>query len=162
MLPFRKPLINMAPKSMLRHPMAVSALAEFTAGSFLEVIGDTYAEAKAVNKIVLCSGKFYYDLFDEQQKNERKDVAVIRLEQLHPFPHTQLEAELSKYNNPKVYWAQEEPSNMGCWAYILRALRLKNILGDVIARKASASPASGYLKIHNKEQRELVEKAFSI
>ncbi|PSR54915.1 2-oxoglutarate dehydrogenase E1 component [Adhaeribacter arboris] len=161
-LPFRKPLINMAPKSMLRHPLAVSPLSDFTSGSFKEVIGDTYAEAKEVKKVILCSGKFYYDLFDEQQKNNRKDVAVIRIEQLHPFPHPQLEAELSKYNNPKVYWAQEEPSNMGYWAYILRALRLKNILQDFIARKASSSPATGYLKIHNKEQRELVEKAFAI
>ncbi|QMU30699.1 2-oxoglutarate dehydrogenase E1 component [Adhaeribacter radiodurans] len=161
-LPFRKPLINMAPKSMLRHPLAVSPVSEFTSGSFKEVIGDTYAEASEVTKVIMCSGKFYYDLFDEQQKNNRKDVAVIRLEQLHPFPHLQLEAELSKYNNPKVYWAQEEPSNMGYWAYILRALRFKNILQDVIARKASSSPATGYLKIHNKEQRELIEKAFAI
>ena len=162
-LPFRKPLINMAPKSMLRHPMVVSPLSDFTTGSFKEVIGDTYADAKAVTKVILCSGKFYYDLFDEQQKNNRNDVAIIRLEQLHPFPHTQLEAELSKYNNPKIHWAQEEPSNMGYWAYILRALRLKNILQEgVVARKASASPATGYLKIHNKEQRELIERAFSI
>jgi len=161
-LPFRKPLVNMSPKSMLRHPLAVSPISEFTSGSFREVIGDAYAEPKEVKKVILCSGKFYYDLFDEQQKNNRKDVAVVRLEQLHPFPHPQLEAELSKYNNPKVYWAQEEPSNMGYWAYILRALRRKNILQDYIARKASSSPATGYLKIHNKEQRELVEKAFAI
>ncbi|RDC61654.1 2-oxoglutarate dehydrogenase E1 component [Adhaeribacter pallidiroseus] len=161
-LPFRKPLINMAPKSMLRHPLAVSPISDFTTGTFKEVIGDTYAEASEVKKVILCSGKFYYDLYDEQQKNNRQDVAIIRLEQLHPFPHPQLEAELSKYNDPKVYWAQEEPSNMGYWAYVLRALRLKNILQDFIARKASASPATGYLKIHNKEQRELIEKAFAI
>lgn len=161
-LPFRKPLVNMAPKSMLRHPLAVSPVEAFTQGSFREVIGDTYAEAKAVKKVILCSGKFYYDLLDEQQKNNRQDVAIIRLEQLHPFPHIQLEAELSKYKKPKIYWAQEEPSNMGYWGYVLRTLQHKNILEDVIARKASASPATGYLKIHNKEQRELIEKAFSI
>ncbi|KAA5545742.1 2-oxoglutarate dehydrogenase E1 component [Adhaeribacter rhizoryzae] len=159
---FRKPLIIMSPKSMLRHPLCVSPLQDFTSGSFREVIGDNYAEPKAVTKILLCTGKLYYELLEEQQQNKRTDVAIIRIEQLHPFPHIQLEAELSKYSNPKVYWVQEEPSNMGYWAYMMRALRLKNILTDGIARKASASPATGYHKVHGKQQREIIEKAFSI
>jgi 2-oxoglutarate dehydrogenase E1 component len=160
--PFRKPLVIMSPKSMLRHPLCVSPLEDFTQGSFKEVIGDTYATGETVTKVLLCTGKLYYELLEEQQNNKRKDVALIRVEQLHPFPHTQLEAELSKYNNAKVYWIQEEPSNMGYWWYMARALRYKNILQDVVARKASASPATGYNKVHNKQQREIIERAFSI
>ncbi|MGV3503348.1 MAG: 2-oxoglutarate dehydrogenase E1 component [Adhaeribacter sp.] len=159
---FRKPLIIMSPKSMLRHPLCVSPLEDFTAGSFKEVIGDGYAAAKSVKKVLLCTGKLYYELLEEQQNNQRQDVAIVRIEQLHPFPHTQLEAELSKYPGAKVYWVQEEPSNMGYWSYMVRALRNKNILQDVVARKASSSPATGYNKVHNKQQREIIEKAFSI
>ncbi|MGV3641000.1 MAG: 2-oxoglutarate dehydrogenase E1 component [Adhaeribacter sp.] len=159
---FRKPLIIMSPKSMLRHPLCVSPLEDFTSGSFKEVIGDGYAVAKSVKKVLLCTGKLYYELLEEQQNNQRQDVAIVRVEQLHPFPHTQLDAELSKYPGAQVYWVQEEPSNMGYWSYMVRALRNKNILQDVIARKASSSPATGYNKVHNKQQREIIEKAFSI
>lgn len=157
--PFRKPLILMSPKSLLRHPLVVSPVEEFTQGHFREVIGDAYATPKLVKKVLLCSGKVYFDLLEEQQKSKRKDVTIIRLEQLHPFPKTQLHAELSKYKNAKIYWVQEEPSNMGYWAYMLRFMRRE--LEDVIARKASSSPATGYLKIHVKEQKQLVEQAFS-
>jgi 2-oxoglutarate dehydrogenase E1 component len=160
--PFRKPLVIMSPKSMLRHPLCVSPLEDFTNGSFKEVIGDSYADDKAVKKVLLCTGKLYYELLEEQQNNKRQDVAIVRVEQLHPFPHTQLDAELSKYKNAKVYWVQEEPSNMGYWWYMVRALRNKNILQDVVARKASSSPATGYNKVHNKQQREIIEQAFSI
>lgn len=160
--PFRKPLVIMSPKSMLRHPLCVSPVEDFTNGAFQEVIGDSYVTEKAVKKVILCTGKLYYELLDEQQQNKRKDVAIIRIEQLHPFPHTQLDAELSKYKNAKVYWVQEEPSNMGYWWYMVRALRNKHVLEDVVARKASASPATGYNKVHNKQQREIIERAFSI
>ncbi|PTX15359.1 2-oxoglutarate dehydrogenase E1 component [Pontibacter mucosus] len=159
-LPFRKPAINMSPKSLLRHPAVVSPVEDFTSGGFREVIGDTYASAEAVTKVLLCSGKVYFDLVEEQQKNNRQDVAIIRLEQLAPFPKVQLEAELSKYKNAKVYWVQEEPENMGAWTYILRIMR--HGVEDVVARKASASPATGYLKVHTKEQQELIERAFAI
>ncbi|OKL38889.1 2-oxoglutarate dehydrogenase E1 component [Pontibacter flavimaris] len=159
-LPFRKPAINMSPKSLLRHPAVVSPVEDFTTGGFREVIGDTYASAKAVKKVLLCSGKVYFDLLEEQQKNNRKDVAIIRMEQLAPFPKVQLEAELGKYKNAKVYWVQEEPENMGAWMYILRIMR--NGVEDVVARKASASPATGYLKVHAKEQQELIARAFAI
>lgn len=160
--PFRKPLVIMSPKSMLRHPLCVSPVEDFTGGSFKEVIGDPYAVAKSVTKVLLCTGKLYYELLEEQQNNQRQDVAIVRIEQLHPFPHTQLDAELSKYPGAKVYWIQEEPSNMGYWWYMVRALRNKNILQDVVARKASSSPATGYNKVHNKQQREIIEKAFGI
>ncbi|MBB6611530.1 2-oxoglutarate dehydrogenase E1 component [Pontibacter sp. Tf4] len=159
-LPFRKPAINMSPKSLLRHPAVVSPVEDFTSGGFREVIGDNFAAPKSVKKVLLCSGKVYFDLLEEQQKNKRKDVAVIRLEQLAPFPKVQLEAELGKYKNAKVYWVQEEPENMGAWTYILRIMR--NGVEDVVARKASASPATGYLKVHAKEQQELIARAFAI
>ncbi|WP_026461875.1 2-oxoglutarate dehydrogenase E1 component [Adhaeribacter aquaticus] len=160
--PFRKPLVIMSPKSMLRHPLCISPVEDFTNGSFQEVIGDNYAEANSVKKVLLCTGKVYYELLEEQQNSKRNDVAIVRIEQLHPFPHTQLEAELSKYPGAKVHWVQEEPSNMGYWAYMLRALRHKNILQEVVARKAAASPATGYNKVHVKTQKELIERAFSI
>ncbi|RAU81575.1 2-oxoglutarate dehydrogenase E1 component [Pontibacter arcticus] len=158
--PFRMPAVNMAPKSLLRHPGVVSPVSEFTSGNFKEVIGDEFAQAGSVTKVLLCSGKVYFDLREEQQKNNRMDVAIVRMEQMAPFPKVQLEAELSKYENAKVYWVQEEPENMGGWMYILRIMRKQ--IEDVIARKPSASPATGYLKIHAKEQQELVNRAFAI
>ena len=155
---FRKPLVVMSPKSMLRHPLCVSPVEEFTSGHFREVLGDDFAEAKKVKRVLLCSGKVYYDLLDEQRTADRKDVAIIRLEQLHPFPKKQLDAELAKYGKAKLYWVQEEPENMGYWNFMLRYLRRE--LEDVVARKPSASPATGYNKIHVKEQKDLVARAF--
>jgi 2-oxoglutarate dehydrogenase E1 component len=155
---FRKPLVVMSPKSMLRHPLCVSPIEEFTSGSFREVLGDTFAEAKKVKRVLLCSGKVYFDLLEEQRTSNRTDVAIVRLEQLHPFPKKQLDAELAKYPKAKVYWVQEEPENMGYWNFMLRYMRRE--LEDVISRKPSASPATGYNKIHVKEQKELVARAF--
>ena len=155
---FRKPLVVMSPKSMLRHPLCVSPVEEFTSGRFREVMGDDFAEAKKVKRVLLCSGKVYFDLLDEQRTSDRKDVAIVRLEQLHPFPKKQLDAELAKYPKAKVYWVQEEPENMGYWNFMLRYMRRE--LEDVISRKPSASPATGYNKIHIKEQKDLVARAF--
>ncbi|WP_187264521.1 2-oxoglutarate dehydrogenase E1 component [Pontibacter beigongshangensis] len=159
-LPFRKPAINMSPKSLLRHPTVVSPVEEFTSGGFREVIGDVFASAKSVKKVLLCTGKVFFDLLEEQQKNKRTDVAIIRLEQLAPFPKVQLETELKKYKNASIYWVQEEPENMGAWMYMLRIMRKQ--LEDVIARKPSASPATGYMKVHVKEQQDIVNRAFEI
>ena len=155
---FRKPLVVMSPKSMLRHPLCVSPVEEFTSGHFREVIGDDFVEAKKVKRVLLCSGKVYFDLLDEQRTSGRKDVAIVRMEQLHPFPQKQLAAELAKYPKAKPYWVQEEPENMGYWSFMLRFMRRE--LEDVIARKPSASPATGYNKIHLKEQKDLVARAF--
>ncbi|WP_019946999.1 2-oxoglutarate dehydrogenase E1 component [Hymenobacter aerophilus] len=155
---FRKPLIVMSPKSMLRNPLCVSPVEDFTSGRFHEVLGDNYAEAKKVKRVLLCSGKVYFDLLDEQQQSERRDVAIVRLEQLHPFPQQQLQAELAKYPKAKVYWVQEEPENMGYWNYLLRFMRRE--LEDVVSRKPSASPATGYNKVHLQEQKEVVARAF--
>jgi len=154
---FRKPCIVMSPKSLLRHPQCVSPLEDFQEGtSFQEVIGDDYVEAESVNKVLLCTGKVFYDLLEKQQQDERKDVAIIRLEQLH---HKQLQVELDKYPNLKeVFWVQEEPENMGYWTYIWR--KLKDKVTKVIARPESASPASGYAKVHRLQQEEIVQRAF--
>lgn len=160
-LPFRKPCIHMSPKSMLRHPLAVSAMSDFAEGTrFQEVIGDKLADPKKVKRVLLCSGKVYYDLLDKQQKEGRTDVAIVRVEQLHPFPKTQVEAELSKYKKPEILWVQEEPENMGCWSFVLREFPEIG-LGNVVARKSSASPATGFTKVHAKEQADIVERAYA-
>jgi len=158
---FRKPLIVMSPKSLLRHPEVISPISDFTKGNFKEVLEDTYADAEKVRKILYCSGKIYYDLLQTQRKKEIKDVAVIRIEQLFPFPEKQIQSTRSKYSKKdiKVVWVQEEPENMGAWTYILR--KFKDSVDDGIFRKPSASPATGYSKIHIEEQNEIIEKAFA-
>ncbi|WP_420582379.1 2-oxoglutarate dehydrogenase E1 component [Reichenbachiella sp.] len=158
-MPFRMPCILMSPKSLFRHPQVVSKLDEFTKGKFREVIGDDYADPKKVKKVLLCNGKVYFDLLEKQQADKRKDVAIIRVEQLHPFPKKQVMAELKKYKVDTVHWVQEEPENMGAWSFILRVFR--EVTKDVISRKAAASPATGYAKVHKQEQEDLVNKAFS-
>lgn len=155
---FRKPLVNFAPKSLLRHPLVVSPIKEFTSGSFKEVLEDTYVTTKSVKRILFCTGKVYFDLLEEQQASKRKDVAIVRVEQLHPFPRKQFDALVKKYKDAEIVWVQEEPENMGYWTYILRTLPDVSI--RVISRKASASPATGYAKVHKKEQAAIVAKAF--
>ncbi|MFT5618672.1 MAG: 2-oxoglutarate dehydrogenase E1 component [Arenicella sp.] len=162
---FRKPCIVMTPKSLLRGDLSASPLAELTKGTFQEVIGDSYAKPNnKVTKILLCTGKIYYDLQKYQTENKIKDVAVIRIEQLHPFPQKQLERELKKYGKVedlKLLWVQEEPTNMGYWTYILRTLFEKKYRHmDVVSRKPSASPATGYKKVHEREQNRIVKAAF--
>jgi len=156
---FRKPLVVMSPKSLLRHPLCVSPLEDLTKGSFQEVLGDAYASAKKVKRVLLCTGKVYYDLLEKQQADQREDVAIVRLEQLHPFPQQQLQAILAAYGkNAELVWVQEEPENMGAWTYLLRSwtdARLR-----VVARKASASPATGFAKLHAQGQADLVRRAF--
>ncbi len=157
---FRKPLIVMSPKSLLRHPLVQSPLSEFTSGCFKEIIDDDYVKAKDVKLLLLCTGKIYYDLLEEQQKEGRKDVAIVRMEQLYPFPEKQLNAIFKKYDKAKVRWVQEEPFNMGAWGFILKRLYHTGIQMQVIARDEAASPAVGYLKAHNESQKELVKHAF--
>ncbi|TAF33523.1 MAG: 2-oxoglutarate dehydrogenase E1 component [Cytophagales bacterium] len=160
---FRKPCVVMSPKSMLRHPACLSDLSEFTSGGFREVLPDTFAtDKKKVKKVVFCSGKFYYDLQAKQTADKRKDVAIVRLEQLYPFAQGQIEVIKAQYPKAKFCWAQEEPENMGAWLHILRMSYRLGWQWELVARRASASPATGYYKIHNKEQAELIEKAFEI
>lgn len=156
---FRKPLVVMSPKSIFRHPKVVSKMDEFTKGKFQEVIGDSYADKAKVKKVLLCSGKVYFDLAERQEKDTRKDVAIIRLEQLHPMPTKQLEIELAKYPKADLYFVQEEPENMGYWSYVIREFGWARFKG-LVARKKSASPATGFLKVHAEEQAALMNKAF--
>lgn len=153
---FRKPLVIMSPKSLLRHPKCISPLEDLTKGGFQEILDDSYAQADKVKRVLLCTGKIYYDLLEKQQTDQRDDVAIVRLEQLAPLPKKQLDAVLAKYGKAQVFWVQEEPENMGYWAYLLRVgLQL-----PVISRKAAASPATGYPKIHTQEQADIVRRAF--
>ncbi|WP_296620586.1 2-oxoglutarate dehydrogenase E1 component [Marivirga sp.] len=158
---FRKPLVQFAPKSLLRHPKVISPIKEFTEGKFREIYEDDYVTNKNVKRVLLCTGKVYYDLLEKQQEEKRKDVAIIRIEQLHPFPMNQIDKALKKFKDPEIFWVQEEPSNMGYWTYMLRTIANKAGL-QLISRKSSASPATGYSKVHKAEQEALVEKAFDI
>lgn len=156
---FRKPCIVFSPKSLLRHPKVVSPKDEFTKGSFQEVIGDDYVTGKSVKKVLLCTGKVFYDLQEEQLKRKAKDIAIVRLEQLYPFPEKQLEKVLKKYSKHKLIWVQEEPENMGAWSFMLR---ISGLDLQLVARKPMASPATGYSKVHKSEQADIVKKAFDI
>ncbi len=158
--PFRKPCVVFSPKSLLRHPSVISPMKEFTDGIFNEVIDDPNVNAKEVKRLVLCSGKIYYDLLETQQKKKNKDTAVVRLEQLHPFPENQVKAMLKKYKGAKVVWVQEEPANMGCASFIQRMMPKQEM--DFISRKPSASPATGYSKVHKIEQEKILNQAFEI
>ncbi len=157
---FRKPCIVFSPKSLLRHPAVVSPAKDFIKGSFQEVIDDPNATATDVKKVVLCSGKVYYDLVEVQQKKKVKGVALVRMEQLHPFPEKQLNAVLKKYKGAKLVWAQEEPANMGCLSYIQRMMPGQAM--EFVSRKASASTATGYSKVHKAEQEKIINQALGI
>jgi 2-oxoglutarate dehydrogenase, E1 component len=159
---FRKPLIVFTPKSLLRHPKVVSSLSEFsTRSQFQEVIDDSYVKSADVKRVLFCSGKIYYDLLEKQQADERKDVAIVRVEQLYPTPMDRLRAVRNKYKNAKEFlWVQEEPENMGAWPYICRKFRNRNIVLDVISRKESSSTATGYAKQHISQQLAVVGRAF--
>lgn len=156
---FRVPIVIMSPKSLLRHPLCVSALDDFTAGSYQVLIDDNYTTvASKVNRVLFCSGKIYYDLLAKQQKDERKDIAIVRLEQLFPMPAEAMDAIYKKYKNASFYWVQEEPKNMGAWMYLIS--RDENRVLKLISRKPSPSPATGYYKIHNQEQESILIEAF--
>ena len=156
---FRKPCVVMSPKSLLRHPKVVSPISEFTSGSFREVLPDTTVAAKDVRRVILCTGKVYYDLEEAREKEKIKNVAIVRIEQLHPLPKTQILELLKSYQGAEVVWVQEEPENMGYWAFMLRTYRQVNM--EIISRKPAASPATGYGKLHAKEQAEILNKAFA-
>jgi len=154
----RKPLIVMSPKSVLRHPMAVSDKSEFEKGtSFKETIDDSVVKASAVKRLLICTGKVYYDLLKARDEAKRKDIAIVRIEQLYPFPQAQIDKILEKYKSASKYWVQEESANMGSWDFLMRYWRHTDI--DLISRAASASPATGFKKIHEKQQKDLIKRA---
>ena len=159
--PFRKPLVNFSPKANLRHPGSYSTKEEFTSGGFQEVLDDaTINDASVVTKVLCCSGKIYFDLAERQQKENRNDIAIVRLEQIHPLPQKQLDALYKKYSKAIWYWVQEEPLNMGAATFL--RMNLKNINFYIISRQLSASTATGYSKVHLKEQEQIIDTAFSI
>ncbi len=158
---FRKPLINFAPKANLRHPGSYSPESDFTNGGFKELIDDTFiSNPTEVKKVLLCSGKLYFDLAEKQLKENRKDIAIIRLEQIYPLPQQQLDELYKKYSKAIWHWVQEEPLNMGAASFL--RMNVKNINFFIISRSASASTATGYAKIHAKEQAEIINIAFEI
>ncbi|MCF8347629.1 MAG: 2-oxoglutarate dehydrogenase E1 component [Bacteroidales bacterium] len=156
--PFRKPLIIFTPKSLLRHPQCISHINEFTSGGFREVIDDLSVDVKKVDKVVFCNGKIYYDLLAEREKLNKKNIALIRIEQLYPFPVEQILNIYKKYINTKTtIWAQEEPANMGAWNFIYTSLA-SHIPIKLVARPASGSPATGSGKFHVIRAQKIFDK----
>ena len=164
---FRKPLVIFTPKSLLRHKDATSPLSDFTDGEFNLVISETNPEIKKENvkRLLVCSGRVYYDVANARTEREADDVAIIRVEQLYPFPHKEFEAELQQYPNLKeIVWVQDEPQNQGPWFYIQHHIFQSMLAGQKLGyagRTASSSPAVGYLAVHNEQLKSLLEQAFS-
>jgi 2-oxoglutarate dehydrogenase E1 component len=165
--PLRKPLIVMTPKSLLRKKEAASPITDLATGGFQVIIPEVEKLVpKKVKRVVLCSGKVYYDLAAERAKLAGDEVAIVRIEQLYPFPHEEFAAQVDLYANAKsIVWAQEEPRNQGAWHriqhYLLRHMRADQVLGYA-GRPSSASPAVGYLQLHNEQQKSLVETALTV
>jgi 2-oxoglutarate dehydrogenase E1 component len=167
---FRKPLIMFTPKSLLRHKLCVSTLADMGKGTtFQRVIPEVEKLTdKNIKRVILTSGKVYYDLYEAREQRGIKDIAIIRVEQYYPFPARELKAELSRYPNAEIMWCQEEPENMGAYRFI--GPKLGDVLDDMgrenvrikyAGRAEAASPATGYLKIHNRQQEQLVDDALT-
>jgi 2-oxoglutarate dehydrogenase E1 component len=158
---FRKPMINFSPKANLRSPATFSPMTDLTNGRFKEVIDDTFIQkVEDVKKVLFCSGKIYYEMAERQKTEQRRDIAIVRLEQLYPLPVQQITALHQKYGKAIWFWVQEEPLNMGAASFL--QMNLKAIKYGVISRQASAATATGYAKVHAKEQNEIITTAFSI
>ena len=161
----RKPLIIFTPKSLLRNKDATSPLTEFTKGGFQTVIAESKAlKADKVKRVVVCSGKVYYDLVKHREEKGHDDVAILRVEQLYPFPHKAFATEMKKYPNATdIVWCQDEPQNQGSWFFVQHYIHENMVDGQRLGysgRAASASPAVGYSHLHLEQQKSLVEGAF--
>ncbi|HJV27729.1 MAG TPA: 2-oxoglutarate dehydrogenase E1 component, partial [Aromatoleum sp.] len=162
----RKPLIIVTPKSLLRHKEAISSMEELSKGTFQTVIPEVEAlDAKKVKRVVLCQGKIYYELLAHRREQGIKDTALVRIEQIYPFPSDAFAAAINQFPNAKeVVWCQEEPRNQGAWYWLASRQHLVNVLGKrrllLVARPASASPAVGYYAKHNAQQKAVIENAF--
>lgn len=156
---FRKPLVIFTPKSLLRHPECISSKKDLMEGSFQEIIDDSSVKPADVKRLIMCSGKVYYDLKARQVKDKRKDVAIVRLEQIYPMPEEQSFKLMEKYKNAEKVWVQEEPKNMGAFTFLRRYVQFDDF--KLIARKSSASPATGYASVHAAEQAKIINNAFS-
>jgi len=161
--PFRKPLVIFTPKSLLRHPKCVSSLNDFGKGTyFQEVIDDHYADPAKVKRVLFCNGKIYYDLLERQQLEERKDVAVVRLEQLYPMATEQIMEIRNRYVQAQEwFWVQEEPENMGAAGFMMRKFPDLGSPVKLVSRKESSSPSTGFSVMHKKQQEELIQRAFA-
>lgn len=159
--PFRKPLVVMTPKSLLRHPRVISKVEELANESFQPVIDDATADPKKVEKLVFCSGKLYYELLAKKEELNDEKVALVRLEQIYPLDNLKINSILEKYSNRKEFvWAQEEPENMGAWTFMLRNFRNQNI--QVISPVSSGTPAPGTHKKFDKNQKGVINKVFGV
>jgi len=154
---YRKPLIVFTPKSLLRHPKCVSSISDLADGKFEGIIDDTIA-SKSVDKLVLCSGKIYYELLERREQEKSENIALVRVEQLFPLDKQRIMELIEKYKAKEIVWVQEEPQNMGAWTFIMSELRTVNI--DVISREASAATATGSSKTSTAEQNKLINKVF--
>jgi 2-oxoglutarate dehydrogenase E1 component len=169
---FRKPLVLMTPKSLLRHKLAVSRLEEMADGSTFQFVIpeiDAIAEPERVRRVVLCSGKVYYDLLAARRERKIEDVAILRIEQLFPFPERTLGSLLAPYTGADVVWCQEEPENNGAWNFVDR--RIEAVLAGIgikgkrpryVGRAAAASPATGLAKVHAEQQARLIDEALTV
>jgi 2-oxoglutarate dehydrogenase E1 component len=157
---FRKPLVIMTPKSLLRNKDCTSALEDLVSGSFHEVIDDATATPKRVRRVLLCSGKVYYELLARRSERKIDNVAIVRVEQFYPLAEELLRETLGRYESAREWvWVQEESQNMGAWSFMEPRLRAMGHAVSYVGRDASASPATGSLKVHQREQGELVEAA---
>ncbi|NLZ95164.1 MAG: 2-oxoglutarate dehydrogenase E1 component, partial [Bacteroidales bacterium] len=155
----RIPMIIFTPKSLLRHPRCISSLDDLENGHFEEVIDDNDVDIESVTRLVFCSGKIYYELLERKEELKARDVAIVRIEQIHPFPKEKMETIIAKYSSALLtLWVQEEPENMGAWTYINNNMQEHHIVP--IARLASASPATGLAKLHTLGQQEIINKVF--
>lgn len=163
---WRKPLIVMTPKSLLRHPQAISTLEDLAQGRFRRILFDRTVKPELVQRVLLCSGKVYYDLVGLRDELKRDDVAILRLEQLYPLQDEELRQGLASYpSKAPVVWVQEEPANMGAWRYLFARFgeRLMNTWSfSAVCRPASASPATGWHDLHKIEQQKLLKAAFDV
>ena len=157
---YRKPLVVFTPKSLLRHPKAVSTIEEFTDGSFLPVIDDVHADPEKIKSLVFCTGKFYYDLLEAREKDGRDDVALVRIEQLFPVPSDELRKLVAKYEYAEdLVWAQEEPRNMGAWGHFLMYFEeVRNF--RVASRRYYAAPAAGSAVRSQRRHQEVIDYVF--
>jgi 2-oxoglutarate dehydrogenase E1 component len=168
--PLRKPLIALTPKSLLRHKLAISTLEDLADGSFQTVIPEIDAlDPKKVERLILCSGKVYYDLLEKRRAEAREDIAIVRIEQLYPFPEDDLAEALAAYKHLKhIVWCQEEPMNQGAWYCSQHHMRRvataykKTLFLEYAGREGSAAPACGYASMHAEQQEKLLQDAFTV
>ena len=155
----RLPMVVFTPKSLLRHPKCISTVNDLVEGSFQEVIDDNDVNVESVTRLVFCTGKIYYDLLERKEELEARNVAIVRIEQLYPFPEEKVAAIVKKHASALLtLWVQEEPENMGAWTFINKMMHQYHIVP--VARLASASPATGLARLHNVGQKEIIDKVF--